>query len=396
MQTTSVSSSSPRRSQVLEQGRDRPGPSGGTRTSLSRAASLDVAVPAGVGRRLVGAAIPVDLHQPDPRLDQPAGQQHPLAERGLARSGRGSPRAPRSRRNARRACERAEQVERLAGLRRRRVAAVGSRSRASSRRWRRSSRSRRRPQPVRVEVGGQVDLLDAVSLGRQPGVQEPGVGGAAEEARVLARPDAPVGVEDPVRERDRRRAARPGAGPTRPSRAPRLGQSFGGAGVGVLEVHRLVRPAREHVVAAGRVGVVARGDGPQDAELVGHQRRARQQLARSTGRGRVVAIGPNSPRTSAGASGLGSQVECWGGPPIRNRTMHDFARPNDEAAREPTPVRARSGRLSPAPKAEPADAEDLAAAPAVAEPGPGPRSRSIGPRLAWEGSVRACKLKNSC
>ncbi len=48
-----------------------------------------------------------------------------------------------------------------------------------------------------------------------------------------------------------------------------------------------------------------------------------------------VSIGPNCPRTSAGASGFGSQVECWGGPPIRNRTMQDFARP--EEAREADP-----------------------------------------------------------
>ena len=41
---------------------------------------LDVAVPAGIGRGLVGATIPVDLHQPDPRLDQAAGQEHALAE----------------------------------------------------------------------------------------------------------------------------------------------------------------------------------------------------------------------------------------------------------------------------------------------------------------------------
>src|SRR4051812_49594824 len=45
---------------------------------------VDVAVPAGVGRGLVQAAIPVDLDQADPRLHQPARQQDPLAEGGLA------------------------------------------------------------------------------------------------------------------------------------------------------------------------------------------------------------------------------------------------------------------------------------------------------------------------
>ena len=42
-----------------------------------------MAVPAGVGRRLVGASIPVDLHQPDSGFHQAAGQEHTLAERGL-------------------------------------------------------------------------------------------------------------------------------------------------------------------------------------------------------------------------------------------------------------------------------------------------------------------------
>ena len=48
--------------------------------------------------------------------------------------------------------------------------------------------------------------------------------------------------------------------------------------IGVLEVHRLVGPPREHIVAAGRVGVVTRRDSPQDTELVGNQGGTRQQL----------------------------------------------------------------------------------------------------------------------
>ena len=40
--------------------------------------------------------------------------------------------------------------------------------------------------------------------------------------------------------------------------------------------------------------------------------------------GTVVAIGSISPRTCAGASGLGSHVECCGGPPMRKRMMQDF------------------------------------------------------------------------
>ena len=42
----------------------------------------------------------------------------------------------------------------------------------------------------------------------------------------------------------------------------------------------------------------------------------------------MVAIGANVPRISAGASGLGSQVSSWLGPPHWKIRMHDFARPN--------------------------------------------------------------------
>ncbi len=41
--------------------------------------------------------------------------------------------------------------------------------------------------------------------------------------------------------------------------------------------------------------------------------------------GTELEIAPNSPRTTAGANGLGSQVECWGGPPNRNNTMQRLA-----------------------------------------------------------------------
>jgi hypothetical protein len=43
--------------------------------------------------------------------------------------------------------------------------------------------------------------------------------------------------------------------------------------------------------------------------------------------GTEVAIGLNSPRTSAGESGLGSQVSMWLTPPQQYSTMHDLARP---------------------------------------------------------------------
>ena len=54
---------------------------------MSRDDSLGVAVPAGVGWRFIGTAIPVDLHQPDPGLYQSAGQEHALAERSSSIAG---------------------------------------------------------------------------------------------------------------------------------------------------------------------------------------------------------------------------------------------------------------------------------------------------------------------
>src|SRR5690606_37916448 len=43
--------------------------------------------------------------------------------------------------------------------------------------------------------------------------------------------------------------------------------------------------------------------------------------------GTFVVTGLNSPRTSAGASGLRSQVSKWLGPPHMNRKMHRFTLP---------------------------------------------------------------------
>ena len=83
-----------------------------------------------------------------------------------------------------------------------------------------------------VEVGGQVELLDAVVRRVGSAVQEPGVGRPAQEARVLARPDAAVGVEDPVRQRDGGRQSGPGrSAQALDDQAPAVGESFGGPGL---------------------------------------------------------------------------------------------------------------------------------------------------------------------
>lgn len=57
--------------------------------------------------------------------------------------------------------------------------------------------------------------------------------------------------------------------------------------------------------------------------------------------GTLVAIGGNSPRTSAGASGFRSNVSIWGGPPMKRR-MHALARPAPRATGVDACVRARN------------------------------------------------------
>ena len=69
--------------------------------------------------------------------------------------------------------------------------------------------------------------------------------------------------------------------------------------------------------------------------------------------GTVVAMDLSSPRTSTGASGLGSQVECWAGPPNRNSTMHDLARPRRGAASCAAACRNKSGSVKPATPSDP-------------------------------------------
>ena len=125
----------------------------------------------------------------------------------------------------------------------------------------------------------------------------------------------------------RRQAAASRRGPCR-TMAPERRPVVRRPGVGVLDVHRLVRHARQHVVAAGRVGVVAGGHGPQRRRAC---RRAAPSCGNSDGDVDAGHVAWRSGRTRRGprrgASGLGSQVECCGGPPIRKRTMQLFALP---------------------------------------------------------------------
>ena len=71
--------------------------------------------------------------------------------------------------------------------------------------------------------------------------------------------------------------------------------------------------------------------------------------------GTFVRIAPNAPRNSAGASGFGSQVSCWLGPPRIHRMITDFSRDVDfPAARAACSARSRPGSESPAMPRKPA------------------------------------------
>src|SRR5437762_11749738 len=65
--------------------------------------------------------------------------------------------------------------------------------------------------------------------------------------------------------------------------------------------------------------------------------------------GTLVLIAPNSPRYSIGASGFGSHVSCWLGPPRIQRMITDFCRETafPEAFARAS-ERRRSGNANPA------------------------------------------------
>src|SRR5262245_15121320 len=68
--------------------------------------------------------------------------------------------------------------------------------------------------------------------------------------------------------------------------------------------------------------------------------------------GTLLAMGLNSPRTSAGASGLGSQASCCVGQPGEDRTLHALALPDappfdSEAAATVGRASSRAGSDSP-------------------------------------------------
>ena len=285
---------------------------GGTRTVLSRRGSRRVRVPARVVRRLVRAAVPVHLHQPHARLDQPPGQQAALAEvvPAVAVADRSRLRAP--------------------GRTPPRPAASASRSNACAAA---SSRPRRRVAVDAVEpassrsqqVAAVVEPVGGTSAGRvNSGMRNPAAAGSQRNSHgSAARPRKPaswpgqtraVGVEDLHRQPDRGRQPAAVAAEPADQRAEAAASRWAAPGLAFSTFIGCVRHAGQHVVAAGRVGVVAGRDGPQQAQLVGLRGPVAAAARRCGRRGRWWRSGRTRRGPRRGASGLGSQVECCGGP----------------------------------------------------------------------------------
>ena len=121
-------------------------------------------------------------------------------------------------------------------------------------------------QPQRRHLTRQAQLGNLkVRCGRITG-QEPGIGGAAEEAGVLSGPGDAAGVPDMLGQCQRCRqhaVARPQAFHNRSQAGPVVRC----AGLGVFDVGRLVRVTGQHPVAARGMGIVVGGDGAKDADL---------------------------------------------------------------------------------------------------------------------------------
>jgi hypothetical protein len=239
-------------------------------------------------------------------------------------------------------------------------------------------------QTVQIEVGRQIELLDPISCGSQLCIQQPRILGSTQVPRVLPRPDAPVGIEDPVRERDRRWKVAP-IGPEPAEHRAEAGGIVWWARVGILEVHRLVRPTCEHVVATGGVGVVCGRHRTKDADLIGHRSRLWHQLAdREAGNRR--ADGAKFAPDLGGRVRLGVPRRMLGWPSHQEEQDARLRTSERGVAQR----RSRRGNFGPgqvgkaqsrAEKTQPTDAEDFSATPAVAQSSPGAQQTEHG-RLA--------------
>src|SRR5205823_3464214 len=118
-----------------------------------------------------------------------------------------------------------------------------------------------------------------VRRGRLAG-QEPRIGASAQKAAVLARPNTGVRIEDTMREADSaRQPSRPVSLVESADNGAQVRRIVRGSWIGVLKIHGLVRVPGQHVVAAGGMGVVIAGYGPEHAKLVGMARGAGEQFA---------------------------------------------------------------------------------------------------------------------
>ena len=139
---------------------------------------------------------------------------------------------------------------------------------------------------------------------RRVAVEQPRVGGAAEEAGVLARPGQVAVVGRLLRQRDRRRQTGLAGTHALDQRAEarpivRL------AGLGVLDADRLVRIRRSSCSSRSRSARCRWSPSPAARRSCRDAGRCAASIRRPACRGRCDWIGRKSPRTSAGAVGLG-------------------------------------------------------------------------------------------
>ena len=197
----------------------------------------------------------------------------------------------------------------------------------SSPRLRSLSRLRRESRRGVVTSAGNVRAGTENPSAAWIAVDQPRMMGLAQDSGILPRPGKIAIVPDVFGNRDRcRQFARPLS--QCPHETAHARPVVGRLGRRALLIQRHVRHAGQHLIAAGRMRVVAGHDGPQHGDLLRPLGDLRHQLADVQAR-RLGGDDAESTANLRGASGLGSHVSCCGGPPTRPNTMTDFARPKD-------------------------------------------------------------------
>ncbi len=200
-------------------------------------------------------------------------------------------------------------------------------------------------------------------------MKQPRVCRTAEKAAVLPRPAEHAGVPDMFRQREGCRKAI-AAGPQLLHDSADAGPIVGRAGFRILRIHRQVRYAGQHPVAARRVSVVVGGDGPQDAELVEQPRGPWHQFADLNAR-HVAGDGPEitanlgrGVRLGVPGFVLGRTAEMKqddAGLGLAESALH---RPGSGGSLRTCPQQHRQGQTK---RAQTADAQPLPPSPAIAE-----------------------------